>query len=374
MAAQTEKDTAESETVEAEVVEETLEEAEERDDTERLGEMENAALAVRERVTVSPATMPSPNEWEAMRAMAETIARTEFVPRDFRGRPEAVLAAILSGRELGIGPMQSLKDISIIDGRPALAAHLVLAMLRRGGVEIVESGSSDSRAFICARRRDTGELAEVEWTMEEADKAGLAQKPNFKKYPADMLWARCVGRLGRRLGSDLLAGMPYTAEEVQDFDNDLDGPVGGGYVSGPIETRKVEGVGDVPVPVTWPEIEQLVRQFGDEEWEAFLAFIQDTAAILFATRETTTLSRDERAVLRQKASGAAVALRSAKEPDGMPPVIREDMAKAFASVLDGVTLPGPVWRFGPAETDRPLRTETEAEPVEAESAGEEDPG
>ena len=42
-----------------------------------------------------------------------------------------------------------------------------------------------------------------------------------------MLWARCVGRLARRLGSDLLAGMVYTAEEL----HDLEGFNGEGYDS-----------------------------------------------------------------------------------------------------------------------------------------------
>lgn len=342
-------------------------------DEEKLGQMEQAAIAVREHVTVTPATMPSPREWDAMRAMAETIALTEFVPRDFRGRPEAVLAAILSGRELGIGPMQSLKDISIIDGRPALAAHLVLAMLRKGGVVIDQAESTDERAYIRAHRQDTGEQAEIEWTMEEAQRAGLANKDNFRKYPRDMLWARAVGRLGRRLGSDLLAGMPYTAEEVQDFE-DFDEAPGGGYVRGPINPRRQEGVGPVATPQTWSEIEATIRAYGEDMWEAFLVFAADTTQLLYKTRDPATLTQQQRSVIRQKASGAMVNFAEAKDPDGMPPPVREDMARAWASVLDGVTLPGPAWRMGPSELDRPTYTEVAAaKAAEAASGAETEP-
>ena len=36
---------------------------------------------------------------------AQRVSNTPFVPTAFRGKPEAVFAAILFGEELGIGPM-----------------------------------------------------------------------------------------------------------------------------------------------------------------------------------------------------------------------------------------------------------------------------
>ena len=51
--------------------------------------------------------------------IAQQIARTEFVPAALRGKPEAVLACIMTGHELGIGAMQSLAKIHVIEGRPA---------------------------------------------------------------------------------------------------------------------------------------------------------------------------------------------------------------------------------------------------------------
>lgn len=183
---------------------------------------------------VQPATvLPTAREWEATMAVAKEIAGTKFVPEAYRGEPEAVVAAILTGRELGIGPMQALRDIHMIDGRAAFSANLMLSLMRRGGLEILRSEISDERAWIHARRRDTGEEAEVEWRYEEATKImrgnkALSEGAGWKNYRQDMLWARCVGRLARRLGSDLLGGMVYASEEVQDWEEDS----GGGYGSG----------------------------------------------------------------------------------------------------------------------------------------------
>jgi hypothetical protein len=166
--------------------------------------------------------LPSEREWKATIAVAEQIASTQFVPETYRGQPEAVVAAILTGREMGIGPMQSLRQIHMIDGRPAFAADLMLARMRAGGMVILDSESTTTRAWIHARRTDTGEEAEVEWTVEDAEAAGLLGKKNWRTYPVDMLWARCVGRLARRLGSDLLGGLVYAAEEMRDMDHDAD--------------------------------------------------------------------------------------------------------------------------------------------------------
>lgn len=207
--------------------------------------------------------LPSPVEWEAMRAVAKEIAKTEFVPKELRGRPEAVLAAIMAGREIGIGPMEALRQIHIIDGRPVFSASLMLSLMRRGGLAILRSESTMEHAFIHAVRRDTGEEAEVEWTYAEAEqivsaKGGrLVEKDNWKNYRADMLWARCVGRLARRLGSDLLGGMVYSSEEVADWE-EIDGEYETGNGSTPQAPAK---------PKNWRELlDAYNRDFFRHPW------------------------------------------------------------------------------------------------------------
>ena len=40
--------------------------------------------------------------------VAERVANTEFVPKSLRGKPDQIFASMLSGREIGIGPMSSM--------------------------------------------------------------------------------------------------------------------------------------------------------------------------------------------------------------------------------------------------------------------------
>lgn len=189
----------------------------------------SAELVIHEeqaRAMPPASVLPSSKEWEATMAVAREIAGTQFVPESYRGKPDAVVAAILTGREMGIGPMQSLRQIHMIDGRPAFAADLMMAKMRAGGIVILESEVTEERAYIKAQRKDTGEEAEVEWTVEQARQAGLLDKrgKSWERYRTDMLWARAVGRLARRLGSDLLGGLVYSKEEIEDWD---DGGYGG---------------------------------------------------------------------------------------------------------------------------------------------------
>ena len=46
--------------------------------------------------------------------VAERVASTEFVPSSLRGKPDKVFAAVLAGREIGLGPMAALKVSAVM--------------------------------------------------------------------------------------------------------------------------------------------------------------------------------------------------------------------------------------------------------------------
>lgn len=301
--------------------------------------------------------LPSRGEWEATMAVAEKIANTPFVPTSYRGQPEAVVAAILYGREIGIGPMQALQKIHMIDGKPALSAELMMAQMRRGGLVVLSSESTRERAFIHARRSDTGEEASVEWTMDEAAQIPtkerganimLSQKSTWKSYPADMLWARCVGRLARRLGSDLLGGLTYAAEEVADWDSDApDAPPA--RSSRPLTTDGVELRADAPLG--WAKINEQLKAIDPAmPWTAWVA--QALHALTGFDRLAELDEPTKRDVGIRVANGVAH-LAAQLEGREFPPPTRAEVQDAFAwaDSVD-VRLEGP---------DEPLDPEEAAE-------------
>lgn len=153
-------------------------------------------------------------------SLADQIARTDFAPAGLRGKPEAVMAAMLTGHEIGIGPMQALSEISVINGRPCMSAKLMRALVHRAGHDLWFEVKSNTKVTICARRADWPEdrVAKVTWTMDDAKAAGLAGGQNYRKYPRAMLAARATGEICRDNFADVLGGIGYTPEELSDGD------------------------------------------------------------------------------------------------------------------------------------------------------------
>ncbi|MBK6857993.1 MAG: hypothetical protein IPG97_15975 [Microthrixaceae bacterium] len=160
-------------------------------------------------------------------SLADQIARTDFAPAGLRGKPEAVMAAMLTGHEIGIGPMQALSEISVINGRPCMSAKLMRALVHRAGHDLWFEVKSNTKVTICARRADWPEdrVAKVTWTMDDAKAAGLAGGQNYRKYPRAMLAARATGEICRDNFADVLGGIGYTPEELSDGDLIADGDI-----------------------------------------------------------------------------------------------------------------------------------------------------
>lgn len=146
--------------------------------------------------------------------LAERICKTNFVPAAYRGKPEETLACILYGSELGIGPMQSLNSIDIVQGSVFLRAQLVQALARSVGGAIDVETADTERAVVLARRPGWSAPKRVEFTWADAQKQGLTGKDQWKKDPAGMLVNRATTRAGKWYFADVLKGLYVEGEDL----------------------------------------------------------------------------------------------------------------------------------------------------------------
>jgi hypothetical protein len=153
--------------------------------------------------------------------IADVIFDTPFVPDGLRGSAPAVAAAMLAGREMGLGIMTSLANIDVIKGKPTQKALLMRAMIQSKGHKWADGDVTDTRAVVRGCRKGESEWTEVAFTADQAKKAGI----DLGKYPADKLYARATTRLARRKFADVIMGMPYSSEEIEDGDVRDDGDV-----------------------------------------------------------------------------------------------------------------------------------------------------
>ena len=147
----------------------------------------------------------------------ESIQSTEIVPREMRGKPATILAAMLQGRDWGLGPFESLRMVNVIEGRIAPSAEMLLRMYHRAGHRITVDQADHTKVILTGIRGDTGDRLTVTFTISDAERAGLVQvsdngevrarsargnKMPWETYTPDLLWARAVTRLVQRLAPD----------------------------------------------------------------------------------------------------------------------------------------------------------------------------
>ena len=162
--------------------------------------------------------VPSTAELSELFRLSETLCKTNFVPDAFKNKAAETMAAILYGRELGIGPMTSLQQITVIKGKPGASPELMRALVRRAGHSITATEATDTVCVLEGKRSDDRTVERSTFTMDDAKRAGLAGGGAWKTYPKAMLMARATSQLCRSLFADVISGISYTPEELQSID------------------------------------------------------------------------------------------------------------------------------------------------------------
>jgi hypothetical protein len=188
---------------------------------------ERAELAVRAATDLAepPAPAAAQREWALSEGpttnaqawkLAQVLSASGMF-KAFRG-PESTFVAILAGHDMGLTPLTALRGIHVIEGKPTISADLMASIILASGkakfFRCVLAESNAQKATYETHREGDPEPVRHVFTMDDAKAAELAGKGMWKKYPRNMLRARCISELARMVYPDLLAGV-YTAEELE---------------------------------------------------------------------------------------------------------------------------------------------------------------
>jgi hypothetical protein len=161
--------------------------------------------------------VPDDTEWQRIKEIAAYAIKSGLLPSSIKSAEQATIIA-LKGRELGLPPMVALSEIYVVNGRPCCSANLMLAkILERYPKASIEYVQMDSKACrIKVKRFPDQPETEIGFTWDEAKTAGLSNKDTWIKWPADMLRARAITRMKRAIFADVLTGVNYTPEEMEE--------------------------------------------------------------------------------------------------------------------------------------------------------------
>lgn len=124
----------------------------------------------------------------------------------------------LMGKALGIEPIIALRCISVINGKAVLESALMKALVHKKLPHAIFNfkESTTEKCVVEASRGKDSPPHTYSFTLEDAQRAGLLNKDNWKKYPEDMLRNRCISRVCRAEFSDCFMGSVYTEEELKE--------------------------------------------------------------------------------------------------------------------------------------------------------------
>jgi hypothetical protein len=153
---------------------------------------------------------------EVMR-FAELIQRAEgAIPKHCLGNPGKILATVMAGHELGVGPMASLRAFHVVEGKPTADYSFWVARLKAAGYRVEWPERSMERVTLKLTAPDGSSAIET-WDKARAITAGLwGRNGPWKNHPQTMLSARCVTSLGRAFAGEVMFGC-YEHDEAEEI-------------------------------------------------------------------------------------------------------------------------------------------------------------
>lgn len=178
------------------------------------------ALTTNERgaLAAPPAFSLAPRNLDEAFRLADMLAQSDMVPKDFKGKPGNVMIAMQWGFEVGLKPLQSLQNIAVINGRPSMWGDAVLALVRASPLceYVLEEMGADGVAVCRAKRRGEPEQTRT-FSDADAKVAGLLGKQGpWVTSPKRMKQMRARSFALRDVFTDVLKGMDI-AEVVMDY-------------------------------------------------------------------------------------------------------------------------------------------------------------
>lgn len=180
------------------------------------------AQATRERSINMKAALV-PQTYGELERWAAKVAGTDFVPKEYRGKPNDVLICAQYAQEIGLGIIEGLRSIAVINGKPSVYGDGALALCMSSSVceYIKETPMLDEAGnvygYICEAKRHGSDAKQARFTYDDAKRAKLATKLGpWQEYPQRMLQMRARGFALRDAFPDVLKGL-ITREEAQDY-------------------------------------------------------------------------------------------------------------------------------------------------------------
>ena len=199
----------------------------------------------------------APQTFAQWMQLAEMMAASSLVPKEFKNQPGDCLVAMQMGSAVGLNPFQAIQSIAVINSRPCMWGDAVLGIVWASGLcEDIEETDDRSIATCSVKRKGKPTPVVRRFSMENAKTAkvwlpGRDNNPGkwislsersgpWQSYPERMRQMRARSWALRDAFPDVLKGL-HIREEVEDYGDEPGEPKNITPAGGPtLEDRMAE--------------------------------------------------------------------------------------------------------------------------------------
>ena len=208
------------------------------------------------------ATTSFENNLSVQMKHAEILSQANMIPDKFKGNPANVLVAQELAQSMGESTWVTMSELYFVGNVPTFSAKYMRTRVRAAKHILRESFDPETMTATCTiiRNDDPDFEHTIRWDKAKAEAHGLWGKGHWKKNPELMLKNRAVSECVREACNEVMGGVDYTREEVEN----------GNFNTGPVAataTRQdvAQQALSAPAPKKKQEPEQQTVEVDDDE-------------------------------------------------------------------------------------------------------------
>lgn len=229
------------------------------------------------------ATSSFENNLSVQMKHAEILSQANMIPDKFKGNPANVLVAQELAQSMGESTWVTMSELYFVGNVPTFSAKYMRTRVRAAKHILRESFDPETMTATCTiiRHDDPDFEHTIRWDKAKAEAHELWGKRHWKKNPELMLKNRAVSECVREACNEVMGGVDYTREEVEN----------GNFNTGPVAaTATRQDVARQALSAPAPKMKKQQKQ--DEQPDQFVEDVKAALAELTSTEEVEAFMRD----------------------------------------------------------------------------------
>lgn len=218
---------------------------------------------------------------------AEILSQANMIPDKFKGNPANVLVAQELAQSMGESTWVTMSELYFVGNVPTFSAKYMRTRVRAAKHILRESFDPETMTATCTiiRHDDPDFEHTIRWDKAKAEAHGLWGKGHWKKNPELMLKNRAVSECVREACNEVMGGVDYTREEVEN----------GNFNTGPVTaTSTRQDVAQQALSAPAPKKKQEPQPEPAGEGDQFVEDVKNALAELTSPEAVTDFMQEIR--------------------------------------------------------------------------------